>query len=161
MAKKRPQKTCPKCDAQVSRFASSCGSCGNVFKSSIKEETKPESVDTPPPRPASEMNHAQLAKADHSTPGLLDALDATRGHNAALLHVVETNAAARALYERRGFEAVDEGSLEAACAAAVAREIEGSDDAQILMRLPGTGKKPKPAKAPKKRKRSKGFSRKR
>ena len=43
-------------------------------------------------------------------------------------------------------------------AAAVAREIEGSDEAQILMRLPGTGKKPKPAK---KRKRSKGFSRKR
>ena len=40
-------------------------------------------------------------------------------------------------------------------AAAVAREIEGSDEAQILMRLPGTGKKPKPAK---KRKRSKGFS---
>ena len=89
---------------------------------------------------------------------LLDALDRTRGHNAALLHVVETNAAARALYERRGFEAIDEGSLAAACAAAVAREIEGSDEAQILMRLPGTGKKPKPAKAPKKRKRSKGFS---
>ena len=66
--------------------------------------------------------------------------------------------AARALYERRGFEAIDEGSLAAACAAAVAREIEGSDEAQILMRLPGTGKKPKPAK---KRKRSKGFSRKR
>ena len=62
------------------------------------------------------------------------------------------NAAARALYERRGFEAIDEGSLAAACAAAVAREIEGSDEAQILMRLPGTGKKPKPAKAPKKRK---------
>ncbi len=89
---------------------------------------------------------------------LLDALDGARGHNAALLHVVETNAAARALYERRGFEAIDEGSLAAACAAAVAREIEGSDEAQILMRLPGTGKKPKPAK---KRKRSKGFSRKR
>ena len=92
---------------------------------------------------------------------LLDALDATRGHNAALLHVVETNAAARALYERRGFEAIEEESLAAACAAALAREIEGSDEAQILMRLPGTGKKPKPAKAPKKRKRSKGFSRKR
>ena len=92
---------------------------------------------------------------------LLDALDKTRGHNAALLHVVETNAAARALYERRGFEAINEDSIAAACAAAVAREIEGSDEAQILMRLPGNGKKPKPAKAPKKRKRSKGFSRKR
>ena len=68
------------------------------------------------------------------------------------------NAAARALYERRGFEAIEEDSLTSACAAAVAREIEGSDEAQILMRLPGTGKKPKPAK---KRKRSKGFSRKR
>ena len=89
---------------------------------------------------------------------LLDALDGSRGHNAALLHVVETNAAARALYERRGFEAIEEDSLASACAAAVAREIEGSDEAQILMRLPGTGKKPKPAK---KRKRSKGFSRKR
>ena len=88
---------------------------------------------------------------------LLDALDGARGHNAALLHVVETNAAARALYERRGFRAIDGGPA-AACAAAVAREIEGSDEAQILMRLPGTGKKPKPAKAPKKRKRSKGFS---
>ena len=86
---------------------------------------------------------------------LLDALDKTRGYNAALLHVVETNVAARALYERRGFEAVDEGSLAPACAAAVAREIEGSEETQILMRLPGTGKKPKPAK---KRKRSKGFS---
>ena len=83
-----------------------------------------------------------------------------RGHNAALLHVVETNAAARALYERRGFEAIEEGFLDTACAAAVAREIEGSDEAQILMRLPGTGKKPnlKPAKSSKKRKRSKGFS---
>ena len=89
---------------------------------------------------------------------LLDALDGARGHNAALLHVVETNVAARALYERRGFEAIEEDSLASACAAAVAREIEGSDEAQILMRLPGTGKKPKPAK---KRKRSKGFSRKR
>ena len=45
----------------------------------------PEPVDdttpaaAPPPRPASEMNHAQLAKADHSTPGLLDALDAALG----------------------------------------------------------------------------------
>ena len=39
-----------------------------------------EPVDTPPPpRPASEMNHAQLAKADHSTPGLLKALDAALG----------------------------------------------------------------------------------
>ena len=65
---------------------------------------------------------------------------------------------ARALYERRGFEAIEEDSLASACAAAVAREIEGSDEAQILMRLPGTGKKPKSAK---KRKRSKGFSRKR
>lgn len=87
---------------------------------------------------------------------LLNSLDAKRGPNAALLHVVTTNAAARALYERRGFEAIDEGALADACAAAVAREIEGSDETQLLMRLPGTGKGKK-----KKRTRSKGFSQRR
>jgi len=40
---------------------------------------EPEPVDTPPPRQASEMSHAELAKAVASTPGLLDALDAALG----------------------------------------------------------------------------------
>ena len=44
----------------------------------------PEPVETPsapppPPRLATEMSHAELAKADHSTPSLLDALDAALG----------------------------------------------------------------------------------
>ena len=62
-------------------------------------------------------------RSTHWSTPLDGARDKTRGHNAALLHVVETNAAARALRaprlrgHRRGF-------LAAACAAAVAREIE-------------------------------------
>lgn len=92
---------------------------------------------------------------------LLDALDGRRAGRACFLHVADDNGPARALYEARGFVAKAPDDLDPALSAGVALEIEGSDEAQALLFVPGAPGAAKTAKAgAKKRKRAKrgGFA---